>query len=30
MVTAVAADDFVRVGVAAFRTARHDTGRPAP
>ena len=30
MVTAIAADDLVRVGVAAFRTARHDTGRPAP
>ena len=30
MVTAVAADDLERVGVAAFRLARHDAGRLAP
>jgi hypothetical protein len=30
MITAVAADELERIGVAAFRPARHDVGRPAP
>jgi hypothetical protein len=30
MVTAVAADEFKRVGVAAFHTALHQAGRLAP